>query len=57
MKPLRSVLIAAAFAAIFVLPLAANAQPAYPAKPVQLILPLGAGSASDIAVRMLTERL
>lgn len=29
----------------------------YPAKPVLVILPLGAGSASDIAVRTLAERL
>jgi tripartite-type tricarboxylate transporter receptor subunit TctC len=57
MKPMHSALIAAASAAVFALPPAANAQPAYPVKPVQLILPLGAGSASDIAVRMLTERL
>jgi tripartite-type tricarboxylate transporter receptor subunit TctC len=35
----------------------AHAQPAYPTKPIQLILPLGAGSTSDFIVRTLTDRL
>ncbi len=41
---------------MLVSPLAAHAQE-YPSKPVQLILPLGAGSASDLIVRTLTDRL
>lgn len=57
MKPMHGALIAAACAAFFAFPLAANAQPAYPSKPVLLILPLGAGSASDVVVRTLTDRL
>jgi tripartite-type tricarboxylate transporter receptor subunit TctC len=40
----------------FMAGLPASAQP-YPAKSVLVILPLGAGSASDIAVRTLAERL
>jgi tripartite-type tricarboxylate transporter receptor subunit TctC len=39
------------------LPGTAHAQPAYPTKPIQLILPLGAGSTSDFIVRTLTDRL
>jgi tripartite-type tricarboxylate transporter receptor subunit TctC len=50
-------LIILAAAAVLALPLTAQAQPAYPTKPVQLILPLGAGSASDLIVRTVTERL
>ena len=57
MKPMHSALVAAASAAALAFPLGAYAQAAYPTKPIQLILPLGAGSASDVAVRMLTERL
>ena len=57
MKPIHSAIMAAACAAAFAFPLAANAQTAYPSKPVLLILPLGAGSASDVVVRTLTDRL
>ena len=39
------------------LPGAASAQPVYPVKPILVILPLGAGSGSDVAIRTLTERL
>ena len=39
------------------LPQAARAQPAYPVKPILVILPLGAGSGSDVAIRTLSERL
>src|SRR5688500_18356152 len=56
MRPMHTALVAAASAAALALPLAAYAQAAYPTKPIQLVLPLGAGSASDVAVRMLTER-
>ncbi len=45
----------AALAAIA--PATSAAQTVYPAKPVLVILPLGAGSAADVAVRTLTERL
>ena len=34
-----------------------HAQAAYPERPVQVILPLQAGSASDVAVRVVVERL
>lgn len=44
-----------AFAAV--LPPAAAAQPAYPSKSILIVLPLGAGSAADVAVRTLSERL
>ncbi|MFZ2739495.1 MAG: tripartite tricarboxylate transporter substrate binding protein [Burkholderiaceae bacterium] len=36
---------------------AALGQAAYPDKPIQIILPLQAGSASDVAVRFVSERL
>ena len=57
MNPAHVILVAAASAIALALPLAAHAQSAYPVKPILLVLPLGAGSASDVAVRMLTERL
>jgi tripartite-type tricarboxylate transporter receptor subunit TctC len=57
MKPAHKAAIAAAAASILAFSIAANAQSSYPAKPVQLILPLGAGSASDLIVRTLTDRL
>ena len=50
-------LIIVAASAALALPLITHAQQAYPTKPVQLILPLGAGSASDLIVRTVTERL
>jgi len=33
------------------------AQDAYPVKPIQVVLPLQAASASDIAVRIVTEKM
>jgi len=36
---------------------AASAQPAYPSRPVTIIIPLAAGSAADVALRTLVERL
>ena len=35
----------------------AQSQDGYPSKPIQVVLPLQAGSASDIAVRVVSERL
>ena len=42
---------------IFAFASSASAQEAYPEKPVQVVLPLQVGSASDIAVRVFVERL
>lgn len=42
---------------IFAFASSAGAQEAYPEKPVQVVLPLQVGSASDIAVRVFVERL
>jgi tripartite-type tricarboxylate transporter receptor subunit TctC len=38
-------------------PLAASAQPAWPAKPIRLIVPFGAGGASDFVARVIGPRL
>jgi hypothetical protein len=46
----------AALAAACVVPYAV-AQESYPNRPIQVILPLQVGSASDIAVRLVAERL
>jgi tripartite-type tricarboxylate transporter receptor subunit TctC len=53
---MKSYLACAALAAACVAPLAV-AQEAYPTRPIQVILPLQVGSASDIAVRVVAERL
>ena len=53
----RSKLRAPLFIAIFALTGLARAQTEYPRKPVQIVLPLQAGSGSDIAIRTLAERL
>ena len=50
---MKRILLAAALA----LPVVAIGQDSYPDKPVQVVLPLQVGSASDIAVRLFTERL
>jgi tripartite-type tricarboxylate transporter receptor subunit TctC len=47
----------AAMAALCLCPATGLPQDAYPEKPVQVVLPLQVGSASDIAVRLFTERL
>jgi tripartite-type tricarboxylate transporter receptor subunit TctC len=39
------------------LPAALSAQPAYPSKPIRLIVPLAAGSAVDNAARVLVQKL
>lgn len=49
---LRSIL-----AACLLVPAAVAAQESYPSKPLQVVLPLQAGSASDIAVRVVAEKL
>ena len=51
LKSIAAAALAAAFAC------AAHAQEAYPAKPVKVVLPLQAGSASDITVRVVTEKM
>ncbi|HWA38266.1 MAG TPA: tripartite tricarboxylate transporter substrate-binding protein [Burkholderiales bacterium] len=48
--------VAAVAAALLCTAFAAQAQD-YPAKPVKVVLPLQAGSASDIAVRVVTDRM
>lgn len=53
----RHALAAAAIGLAYAVAQSALAQEAYPARPVQVILPLQAGSASDVAVRVLAERL
>ena len=57
MRSLRSITAALAisFGALAVMP--AYAQPAWPQRNVRLILPFGAGSATDSAARLLSERL
>ena len=35
----------------------ATAQPAWPSRPIDVVMPLQAGSASDVAVRILTDRM
>ena len=50
---MKRILLAAALA----LPVVAIGKDSYPDKPVQVVLPLQVGSASDIAVRLFTERL
>jgi tripartite-type tricarboxylate transporter receptor subunit TctC len=48
------VVLIAAFAA---LPCFAQAQPRYPTKPVRIVVPFSAGSATDISARMIAPRL
>ncbi|MGQ0751900.1 MAG: Bug family tripartite tricarboxylate transporter substrate binding protein [Betaproteobacteria bacterium] len=50
-------LTAAAAAVMLAMPSAGQAQPSYPLRPILVIVPLAAASASDVAVRTLTERL
>jgi tripartite-type tricarboxylate transporter receptor subunit TctC len=47
----------AVIAALAALPVAARAQPAWPSRPVAVVMPLQAGSASDVAARIVAERL
>jgi len=47
----------ALFAAVLCASAFVHAQSGYPVRPVTIIVPLSAGSASDVAVRTLAERL
>jgi tripartite-type tricarboxylate transporter receptor subunit TctC len=53
---MKQIVCIAAALAVLAVPYAA-AQEAYPSRPIQVILPLQVGSASDIAVRVVAERL
>jgi len=49
--------IAAALAAILLLPQAEARAQAYPSKPIRLVLPFGAGSATDALSRITAQEL
>jgi tripartite-type tricarboxylate transporter receptor subunit TctC len=53
---LKSVFVAVAFAALAA-PWHANAQDAYPTRPLRIVVPSGSGSGSDILARMIAQRL
>lgn len=57
MRMKQSIVAVAAAVVALALSAAAHGQPAYPVKPILVIVPLAAASASDVAVRTLTERL
>ena len=44
-------------AAAMLLPLAAHAQGAYPNKPIRMVVPLAAGSAVDVAARIVAQKM
>ncbi|KLN54504.1 Bug family tripartite tricarboxylate transporter substrate binding protein [Variovorax paradoxus] len=50
-------LLALAGTALLSVPLAAQAQSPWPARPVKLVVPQGAGSGSDVIARLLSDRL
>jgi len=54
MRAIHGVVLIAALAA---LPCFAHAQPRYPTRPVRIIVPFSAGSATDISARMIAPRL
>lgn len=54
--PFAAVL-ATALAAALLLPLGALAQAAYPNKPIRMIVPLAAGSAVDVAARIVAQKM
>lgn len=53
----RLIFAAAAATALAGLPVAADAQSAYPSKPVRIIVPFGPGSSPDVIVRLMSEPL
>jgi len=53
----RSLLTLAVAAVVAVATLPAQAQPAWPSRPVRFIIPLGAGSGVDITARMFADKL
>lgn len=55
MKRLQAVLLA--FLALGLVPSAASAEDKYPSKPIKVILPYGAGSATDIITRIMCDQL
>jgi len=57
MKALSTALRMATIGVLLAIAGAAAAQPAYPGKPVRIIVPVGAGGATDIVARALGQRL
>ncbi len=47
----------AAATATWLLPLAAQAEPGYPTRPIRMVVPLGAGSAVDVAARIVAQKM
>ena len=47
----------AAVATITLLPPAVHAEPGYPTRPIRMIVPLGAGSAVDVAARIVVQKM
>jgi tripartite-type tricarboxylate transporter receptor subunit TctC len=56
MRPSRLLHVAAAAVGLFAAPVTASAQ-AYPTRPIQVIVPFAGGSASDVVMRILLDRM